>query len=324
MRRLVTVLALVLLAAACGTQPSAEPPSTQAATGLGGTLRLYTSVSQEPVDGVLAAFADAYPGIDVELFRAPTGELNARLAAERREGGISADVLWLSDPLSMQQYAGEGLLRGWEPAGAGDIAAAFRSDTFWGTHFNEVVVVHQPDVPAPGSWQDLTTAAYREVAVPDPAFAGTAFGALGYFALADGYGLDYYRALADNGAVQVQAPDEVLTGVAEGRFTAGMALAFSARDAIADGAPVRLARPDPGAIAVYSPVAVFEASQNQAAAEALVEFLLTPEAQELLVEAGGYEPIRAAGTGDRVAPDWSRIFRRQDELLEEYQAIFGG
>lgn len=339
-RSVCTAVLLVLGLAACGpADPAAAPGEpTPAATGEAsdtepsGALRLYTSVSQEPIDAVLASFAEAQPDVEVELFRAPTGELNARLAAEQREGGIQADVLWLSDPLSMQQYSAQGLLAPLDPAEADAVGAEFRTDDFVGASLLEVVIVHSPDLePAPTSWQDLTDPAYRDaVAIPDPSFAGSAFGALGWFAQAEGFGTGYYQALADNGAVQVQAPDQVLNGVAEGRFSAGMTIAFSAREAIADGSPLEVVRPEPGAIAIYAPVAVLEGSENAGAAEALVDHLLTVEAQEQLVELGR-DPIRTDVEGppgtsseDRVAPDWPALFDRQESLLEDYRAAFGG
>ena len=68
------------------------------ACGDGGTasLRIYTSVTQGTVDAVVAGFEEGNPGIEVEVFRAPTGELTARIAAEMREGGLQADLLWLT------------------------------------------------------------------------------------------------------------------------------------------------------------------------------------------------------------------------------------
>lgn len=335
-RRVTSLLLLLLFVVACGPQGTASPPpapASEVAEDEGsGPLRLYTSVSQETLDPVLAAFSEAQPDVEVEVFRAPTGELNARLAAERREGGIQADVLWLSDPLSMQAYAADGLLRELDLGDAVDaIPPEYRTEEFVGTALLEVVIVHAPDLdPAPTAWEDLADPAYRDaVAIPDPGFAGSAFGALGWFALDDGYGLDYYQALSDNGAVQVQAPGEVITGVAEGRFVAGMSLAFSAQQAIADGSPLAVVYPEPGAIAVYSPVAILQSAADPEAAAALVDFLVTSEAQELISETSGNPPARTdvegpGGGGAQVSPDWQELFGRQDELLEEYRAIFGG
>ena len=98
-------MSAALLIAACS---SSSPDS----------VRLYTSVTQETVDAVVERYEADHADVEVEVFRAPTGELTARIAAELREGGLQADVLWLTDPLSMQQYGADGLLRTWRAAGA--------------------------------------------------------------------------------------------------------------------------------------------------------------------------------------------------------------
>ncbi len=293
-----------------------------------GTLRLYSTVTQETVDTVIAAYGERHPEVEVELFRAPTGELNARVAAEQRDGEIQADLFWLTDPLSMQTFDAQGLLAEWTPVEVDAVPAEYRTERSWGTRLLNLVIVHRAGLdPAPTSWDDLTDPAYQgAVAVPDPGFAGSAFGALGYFAERDG-GLDFYRALADNGAVQVRSPGEVTTGVAEGRFAAGITLDADARAAAEAGSPVELVVPEPGAIAVYSPIAVLDTSANREAAESFVDFTLSPAAQEAIA-ATGWQPIRDdvdwPHDAAQVAPDWPAITDRQDELLEEYRTIFGG
>jgi iron(III) transport system substrate-binding protein len=323
LRRALTFAVGLLLAACTATDAAGPAPAT--------TLRLYTSVTQDTVDAVLGAFAVRHPDIAVELLRAPTGELDARMAAELRTGGITADVLWGTDPLSVQAYAQRGLLAAWTPAGAEEIPAQYRTATFWGTRILNMVIVHRRDAqPAPTDWADLLEPAYAgAVAIPDPGFAGSAFAALGYFAASDAYGLDYYRRLHDNGATQLQAIPEVLTAVAEGRFAAGMTLDKTVRDAIALGSPVEIAWPKSGAIAIYSPITVFAAAHNRAAAETFVEFTLS-QAGQAAIAGTGWQPIRADVEdgppidGAQVAPDWSDLFDRQEELLEQYREIFGG
>ena len=85
--RLAFVL-LVLVAAACGDDAAdgADEPSA------GSTVRLYTSVTEETVDAVVSSFETANPDVQVEVFRAPTGDLNARIASEQEAGGVEADV----------------------------------------------------------------------------------------------------------------------------------------------------------------------------------------------------------------------------------------
>jgi iron(III) transport system substrate-binding protein len=329
-RRLAALVALALVATACGRGGGAgrAPPPGQPS----GQVIMYTSVTQDTVDAVLNAYKARQPGVSVKVFRAPTGQLNARIAADRRAGGVKADVIWHTDPLSMQQHAAAGLLRRWVPAEASKIPGPYKSDTAWGTRILNMVIVYRPELePVPVSWSDLTNPAYRgAVAIPDPAFAGSAFGMLGYFAMTRGYGLEFYRRLKANGAVQVEGPPDVVNQVAEGRYKVGVTLDNSARPAIAKGSPIRIAWPRPGAIAIYSPIAIFDATRNPAAAESLVNFVLTPEGQERIAETG-WQPVRGDVKGSptpkgvkQVTPDWQAIFGRQAELLEEYRSIFGG
>jgi iron(III) transport system substrate-binding protein len=325
------LVAVAVLAAGCGTGTSTgegDAPAAGADGSPSGTVRLYTSHSQDVVDALLAAYDAEYPDVSVELFRAPTGQLSARIAAEQRSGGIRGDVLLLSDPLSMQQYAAQDVLRQWSPPEESVVPAGSKTDTFWGVATLDMVVVHAPGA-APASWQDLADPRYRDaVAIPNPSFAGSAFGALGYFALAEDFGFDYYQRLKDNGAVQVQSPGEVITGVAEGRFQAGMTLGFSAQEAIDKGSPIEMTAPEPGAIRMYAPVAVFADAANVTAAESFANFLLTTPAQEVIADLGR-APIRAdlaSASPDHptVSPDWPTVFERQAELRASYRDIFGG
>ena len=238
--RLLLLGVAVVAFGAAGCTPAAAGPTNSPATG--GTITLYTSVTQDTVDAVLAALAQAYPDLHVNVFRAPTGQLDARIAAEQRSGGVQADVLWATDPLSTEAYSAQGLLA--PLAGPGEdlsaVPSQYRTDTFVGTRLLNLVMVSGSDVqPQPVSWHDLTSAAYQDaVALPDPAFAGSAFAALAYFASTPDFGIDFYRQLKANGAVQVQAIGDVITNVANGTQKVGISLDKSVRDEVDKGSPI--------------------------------------------------------------------------------------
>lgn len=292
-------------------------------------LRLYTTVTQDTVDAVVDAWAEE-SDVEIEVFRAPTAEFNARVAAERREDRIRADVFWLTDPPSMLAFEADGLLHSFEPEEAAALPESMRTDTYWGTRVLNLVIAHQADhTPAPTGWQDLAEPEFvDEVGVFDPGFAGSGLAALGYFAFADEFGTEFFQALADNGAVQRQAPGEVLTGVAEGAFSAGMVLDKLLRDAIADGSPVELVWPEPGAIQVTSPIAVLADAEARDAAEEFVNFVLTPQAQEAIAGTG-WQPARddvewEHQTEPVVEPDYEATFLQREELLADWRSAFGG
>ncbi len=314
--RTLALLFVALLITACGTDAGGDSEDT---------LRIYTSVTQGTVDAVVAGFETANPGVTVEVFRAPTGEVAARIAAELREGGLQADILWMTDPLSVQQYARDGLLREWTPETIDVVREDYRTDAFFGTRVLNLVIVAGAGLDStPQDWDDLIDAD-GVVAIPDPGFAGSAFGALGFFALSPEFGIDYYVSLRDNGAIQVRSPGDVVAGVAEGLYVAGITLDRTARAAVDDGSPVVMIWPESGAISMYSPIGVVDASVSEAA-EPFVEYVLGEEAQ-MAIASTGWQPIRTdvdwPDFGAQRVVDWDQAFERQDELLEEYHTVFG-
>lgn len=324
-RQACALLALLLVPSGCANDDTtATSPSVTATSG---AATLYTCVSDTTIQPLIEAFERENPGSTIDLFRAPTGELNARVAGDVRAGGLKADLVWACDPLTMQAYVDQGLVGGWTPDNAAEIPEQYRTDDYVGVAVLYMVAVYQDQATAPQSWADLAGAG--GVAVPDPSFAASALGALGYFAQDPDYELGFYQDLRDNGAVQVSTPDDVTTGVAQGIYRAGMTIANSAYAAEEAGSPVRVVWPDPGAIAIYGPVAVAKDSDSQVAKD-FATYVLSETGQQLLAESGSY-PSRPGIEGPTipedapvVTPDWSALTDSKDELLSEYQQIFGG
>lgn len=312
----------VLVAGGCGGDAGGE--------SLDEAVTLYTCVSDETIQPMIGAFEEAHPGSSVDLFRAPTGELNARVAADVRSGGLKADVIWTCDPLTMQDYVDEELVGGWSPDNASAITADFRTDDYVGAALLYMVAVHGDESPAPETWQELTGVPYADgVAVPDPSYAASALGTLGYFSQHPDYGLDYYRSLKENGAVQLSTPTEVITGVAEGVYQAGITIEKSAYSAQDEGSPIGVVVPEPGAIAIYSPIALAQESGSQAAKD-FMSFVLSEEGQQIVADSGASpahseipSPVLPSGT-TKVAPDWQQLSRQTERLLADYQEVFGG
>jgi iron(III) transport system substrate-binding protein len=332
------ILPILLTAAglaACGSSVGSASSSGSAvpASATSQSLTLYTSVTQNTVTAVVNGFSKANPGVKVSVFRATTGQLNARITADQHSGGLRADVIWGTDPLSMESFAQENLFRPWPLPGLAGVPAADKTTYFWGTRELYLVIVARKGLtPMPQTWAALTSSAYKgKVALPDPAAAGSAFAALGYFDTAPGFGLSFYRALKANGAVQVSTIPEVVTDVAEGRYQLGIALDSEVRAAIAEGSPVVMDWPSDGAISLYSPIAetVAATGATNTAAQAFLRYVLSPAGQTAIGKTG-WQPVlpgiagppRPAGATE-VYPGWSALFGRQQQILQQYQAIFG-
>jgi iron(III) transport system substrate-binding protein len=166
--------------------------------------------------------------------------------------------------------------------------------------------------------------------VPDPSVAASALGTLGWFAAEPQYGVGFYGDLKAGGAVQVKTPDDVTTGVAQGLYDAGITTATSAYAAVDDGSPVAVVWPEPGAVAIYGPVALARHSAGSAVAKSFISFVVGADGQKVLGESGAYPTLPDAGGptvpdgAPIVSPDWATIGADKDAMLREYQQVFGG
>jgi iron(III) transport system substrate-binding protein len=318
---LLCIALLAMLAAACGgsSASSSEPR----------TITLYTCVNDTTVGPVIDGFKKANPGSKVRLFRAPTGNLNARVAGDVRSGGLRADVVWACDPLTMDDYVKQGLVGGWTASTS--IPARYRTRDAVGVAVLYLVAVTGKGVPTPAAWSDLTGPQYsRGVAVPDPGLAASALGALGYFASNRDYGTRFYATLRKDGAKQVSTPDDVVAGVAEGTYAAGITIANSAYAAQKSGSPIKVTWPEPGAVAVYGPIALVKDASHVETAKRFITYVASAAGQRTLARAGSYPTMTGVPGPPRpkgapvVSPDWDRLSSHKDALLAKYQKIFGG
>src|SRR5947209_2859244 len=142
---------LVPVLAACGAGSASSASNASSEARAPASLVLYTCLSDESVQPMIKAFEGRDDGGHVDLFRAPTGQLNARVAADVRSGGLGADVFWGCDPLTVQALVDQHLVGGWTPADAEKIPAQFRTKNYVGAHLLYMVAVHRTDVPAPRS-----------------------------------------------------------------------------------------------------------------------------------------------------------------------------
>ena len=319
-RRFLALLPVLLLPVACDSSSGSDTES----------ITLYTCVNDETIQPVISEFEADNSGTEVELYRAPTGDLNARIAGDVRSGGLGADVIWACDPLTMQGYVDQDLVGGWTPADATAVPKQFRTDDYVGVALLYMVAIYHNGEPAPRAWSDLAGGDYDALAVPDPAVAASALGALGYFNQADGYGMDFYSALREHGAEQVSTPDDVTNGVAGGVYQAGITIANSAYAAKDAGSPIGIVWPKPGAVAVYGPIALTLDTDNATLAEDFISYVVSEPGQQVVADNGSY-PILPNVTGPEIPPDapvvfpnWTQITADKDALLSDYQKIFGG
>lgn len=322
-RRLTLSATIVLVMGGCGSGSGGSASAQR--------LTVYTCTTDTVEQAVVDGFKKMHSGVSVDVFRAPTAELNARVAADQRSGGIKADVIWGCDPLTMHGYDSQGLLATWSPPNAAALPTSDRTARFAAVDLLYMVIVVHTGTPAPTAWADLVKPAYQgQVALPSPTFAASALGLLGYLSSAPGYGIDFYRKLKDNGAVQMDSPTDVLTAVEQGQYRVGVTLANSAYADQAKGSPINVVWPQPGGLRIYAPIAVTTKQNRSPLATDFANFAASRAGQKLMAAQDTYVPLTGLGGppiphgSPIVAPNWTALFANYKSMLSRYATIFGG
>ncbi|WP_306232733.1 ABC transporter substrate-binding protein [Agrococcus beijingensis] len=309
---LAALAASALVLAGC-SQADAGPAATESATAdaAPASITLYTSEPQEKIDQIVAAFNERRPEITVEVFRAGTGDLNARIESERATGEVQADVLLAADAPTFEGFAADGLLLELDTADvdALDPAVVDPEGFYVGTRIIPTVIAYNTDVvdAPPASWQELTDPAYADrLVMPNPDVSGAAaFNAAVWLDEAE-LGEAWLTALAANEPVIVDSNGPTSQAIASGAQPVGVVVDYLVRDLAAAGSPIAVSYPSEGVPFVSQPAGVFASTDEADAAQAFVDFLVSVEGQTIAVEQA-YLPVRGDVGTPEGAPAMSDI-----------------
>jgi iron(III) transport system substrate-binding protein len=294
--------AIVLaLLAGCAAEPAAQPPA-QSAAPAAGPLTIYSGRSEELV-GPLLEQMEAALGTDVEVRYGSTGEMSAQLL---EEGARSpADVFYGQDAGALGALSAAGLLAPLPADVVAPLPERYRAaeSTWVATSARARVVAYNPglvsDADLPRSVDDLLA----------PRWSGGKIG----FAPSNASWLSFVTGLrlvrGEDGARQwltafaAQQPQRfdgngpVVDAVAAGTVEAGLVNHYYLYEKTAEldpaTYPVRnhYVPNDPLGLVNVAGAGVVAASDDQENAQRAVAFLLSPQAQQYVVDSTGEYPV---------------------------------
>ncbi|HLT97170.1 MAG TPA: ABC transporter substrate-binding protein [Acidimicrobiia bacterium] len=320
------------------TEDTEAPDETEGteAGEVSGTVEFYTSQPDADYEALISGFNELYPDVTVNVFRSGTEEVMSRLLAENEAGAIQADVLLVADEVNLLTLKEMGLLASYESPEHAAIPSEFVDEdfTFTGTKLIDTAMVINTNLveETPTSWWDLVENADSAV-MPSPQYSGAAAYNMQVLTRQPDIGWEFYEQLAANGMTVVQGNGGVLEGVATGQYTHGMVVSFIVARAAADGSPVEVVYPEEGVLGITEPVAILEGAQNRAAAEALVDYILSEAGQQLAVELGytplreGVEPPAGLPTVDELdliqPDDLGELIETREDEVRRFIELFG-
>ena len=307
-----------------------------------GEITVYTALEEDDVRVYLDAFAKAKPDIKVNVLRLSTGDLIARIIAEK--ANPRHDVIWgtaltqVVDPRVLE------MAEPYRPAGIDAVKTQFKDPQnrwfattgyFAGFCVN-TEVLKKKNLPMPTSWQDLLNPVYKgQIVMPNAASSGTGYLQIVSLLQMKGeeQGWKFLKDLDGNMAQYIKSGSKPCKMAAAGEYAIGLSFAFAGVKQIMEGYPIKLVIPKEGAGYEIEVSMLMKSSKNKADAKQFLDWLLTLDAAQLygqraeMYSVPGAKPTEAvlkAGLPADVSTilykmDFDASAKNKDRILAEWK-----
>lgn len=340
MKKLIALVMAVLMLTAVGSSALAVNEDVS------GKVLIYTSMYQFVIDMMDAKLKEEFPNLEPGngesfFFYGGTGALQTKLTGEMETGTLGCDMMLVAEPA----YSLELKEGGWlEPIEIEDADKLLRFDYdkegYWyPVRVCNMVLAYNPEKydynEVPHTFYDFAydTSLKGQISMGNPLTSGTTMAAVA--ALSDKYGYEYFDALGKNN-VMIESGSTALAKLQSGECKVIMILEESVLKIRKDeGSKLACIYPEDGNIMIPSTVMTVaenrSANMNIEACEAITNWLMTEEAQKLILEgymhsvfAGMTEvPFDSIDTDGLIKTDmgvdWVRCYTARDEIRTNFQ-----
>lgn len=260
---------------------------------------VYTAVDQVYADQIFALFEEktgikVKPVYDTEANK--TTGLTNRILAEADKP--VCDVFWNNEFIQTIDLEKKNMLQPYVSPAAENIPAAYRSaDGYWAAFGGRArVFLVNTDLLSPEEYptgiDDFVNGRFsgEQLAIAYPMFGTTRTMAAAIYAeLGEEGGRAYFEQIARSGVQVVDGNSVTKDMAASGQVAIGFTDTDDAMEAISDGAHVTMVFPDQqeggiGTLITPSTVAMIKGAPNEKNAKALIDFLLSEEVENALLE----------------------------------------
>ena len=302
------------------------------------TINVYCAVDQPYASKVFEAF-EKQTGIRVaplyDIESSKSVGLAGKLEAERDHP--RADVWWGSEAFLTTRLAEEGILYRYDSPSAADIAPEFKDPQGLWTGIGlraRVLAVGEPPPTFPvKSLEDLLDPRLKgKIAISRPTAGATGAHLAALYVV---WGPDkterFLHGLHDNGVALLGGNAEVADQVGAGSYLVGLTDSDDVTNAAANGGKLTAVVPDQdseGTLAMPTTVALVKGASHDAAAQKLIDFLLSKTTEQKLIDLGfarwsvraGPNNIKAIKVDYREASRmFARAMRQGTAILEGHE-----
>jgi iron(III) transport system substrate-binding protein len=304
-----------------------------------GKLVWYTSIDLSVSEKIAASFKEKFAGIEVRVERTGAERVFQRIGQEYASNVHAVDVANSSDAAHLLAWKKQGILLPYVPE---DVAKYYKPEhrdadgTYAGFRATLSPIAYNTKLvkaeDAPASFKDLLDPKWKgKIVKAHPGYSGTILTAT--FEMVRDIGWEFYENLAKQNIMQVQSATDP-----------PKKLSLGERSVMADGAeynilllkeagqPVEAVYPTEGTPFIVGPNGIFKAAPNPNAAKLFQNYCFTPEAQTIIIDAGGLRSLHPQvkeHTGRKpladiklMKEDAEGAEKASEEIKARYQKIF--
>jgi iron(III) transport system substrate-binding protein len=299
-----TALALgtVFAAPARAEAPPAEAitPQLIEAAKREGKVVWYTAIDLAVAEKIAAAFKAKFPGVEVRVERTGAERVFQRIGQEYASNVHAVDVVNSSDASHLLTWKTQGLLLPYVPE---DVAKYYKPEhrdadgTYAGFRATLSPIAYNTKqvtaAEAPTSFKDLLDPKWKgKIVKAHPGYSGTILTAT--FEMVRDIGWDFYENLAKQNIMQVQSATDPPKKLSLGeRAVMADGTEYNVLLLKESGQPVEPVYPTEGTPFIIGPNGIFKAAPNPNAAKLFQNYCFTPDAQQIIIEAGGLRSLHA-------------------------------
>jgi iron(III) transport system substrate-binding protein len=310
---------------------------------------IYTSLENEEVVDYLELAKKELPDLDIQAIRLSTGELGARMLAEK--DNPQADCIWGWAVTNMSEFIPKGMLEPYKPKGWDKIPSHFKNpDGYWtaidlyaAALVPNTKVLESKNLPMPKGWNDLLNPVYKDMLImPNPASSGTGFLQVASLLVMldpdyktkpveENKAWDFLKKLDKNMGQYIKSGSKPAKLTAAGEYAIGCSFAFVYSSLKKKGFPVALVLPEEGAGYELEANALLKGAKHEKAAKKFLDWAITESAMKQYAKfklgvtypnIQGPKDLPALETIKLAPMDFPWQSKNRVKILEHWQKLF--
>jgi len=256
-------------------------------------VTVYTSLETDETVKYLEVARKDLPGLQIDIIRLSTGELGARMVAEK--DNPQADCIWGWAVTNMEQFIPKGMLDPYKAKGVEKLDKRFAHskdlyagiDMYIAAFCVNKKVLEEKGLPMPKGWNDLLNPKFKGlIAMPNPAASGTGFlqvaSLLQMYGAKEGKedGWEFLKKLDKNMGEYIKSGSRPAKNTAQGEFAVGCSFDFVVGELKKQGFPVEFVFPVEGAGYEVEANALLKGAKNPKAARKFLDWAISENAMK--------------------------------------------